>query len=657
MKKTFSQFLLYFMPLIALEFLFRTQTNLLDEPLYLLRSFVYCVFLASLILLINNWKQTWPVRILTISIYVFIAGYGLFQTGIAQYYGFFFSSRFLIKGVPNVESFAFDFFSFLKWDMLLYLSIVIFFIVLYLKGSSKSRFIKRGKPALVLFLVVILTYEMYLSALIFAEPKNLFESSMKLYKNPYYTETAVNQLGMIPFIGTDLQYLGFPNRASQNIEIDTEPKPIEPQKPVEIIPEIVDRRIFDDSQWYAAMNQETDANLKAIDHYFLSQEIPSKNEKSGIYEGKNFIYILVEAFDMVAIDETLTPTLYAMKHKGTYMENFYSPQFNCATAESELISLTSLYPVIGTCTMSAYYESTSPQTMFNLFKHDSYQTRSYHNWNDQFYPRSKIHPVLGSQGYKDVASLIPKLISGWQSDLTMMHGIVDDLNSFNDQPFMAYIVTSSTHFPYDTTTNLEMKYEKEILAQYPQAPKQIRSYLSKAMELDRAMAYLLDNLGSMDNTVIAMFGDHRPLNMPADYLINHSSVDRNDAFGLDHTPMIIYTPNQTPKVVTKTSSTIDMAPTIANMFNLKYDPRLFMGADVFDNKNNTVVFQSGSWYDQVGYFNIRNSKFTPFSDAASYDQETINATNASIKQKMSVSSQIYVLDYFQHRPFISQRYE
>ncbi|HLV49499.1 MAG TPA: sulfatase-like hydrolase/transferase, partial [Erysipelothrix sp.] len=104
--------------------------------------------------------------------------------------------------------------------------------------------------------------------------------------------------------------------------------------------------------------------------------------------------------------------------------------------------------------------------------------------------------------------------SGWQSDLVMMQKVVSDLNNKDDAPQMTYVITSTTHFPYDKASHLGDKYSSKVLEVYPEAPEHIVRYLSKAIELDLAMEYFLSNYKDIDNTVLALFSDHHPLNMP-----------------------------------------------------------------------------------------------------------------------------------------------
>ena len=58
------------------------------------------------------------------------------------------------------------------------------------------------------------------------------------------------------------------------------------------------------------MNEETNTSLLNIDEYFINQKVSDYNSKTGIFEGYNYINILVESFDYLAIDKVLTPTIY-----------------------------------------------------------------------------------------------------------------------------------------------------------------------------------------------------------------------------------------------------------------------------------------------------------------------------------------------------------
>ena len=150
-------------------------------------------------------------------------------------------------------------------------------------------------------------------------------------------------------------------------------------------------REIDDSKWQELMNSETDESIKQLDEFYMSQNITSKNAYTGIFENKNLILIMIEAFDTIAINEEVAPTLYKMATEGFYFDNYYTPKYSCTTGESEYIGLTSIIPSATVCTPNTYRNNTYTDTIFNLFNNKGYYSSSYHNWNDQYYNRTVLH--------------------------------------------------------------------------------------------------------------------------------------------------------------------------------------------------------------------------------------------------------------------------
>lgn len=647
MKRTLRQLILFIFTLLTIEIAFRIQSGTLQLNELLFRSLLYVSFLGLFLTLLNRSSRNKIVTVLTVFIMFFISTYAVFQISMKNYYGAFFSSRFLSSEMPNVGSYASDFINFIRPEYLIYPLVFIIFTLIYIKQRKRRLVNLKPKQFAVIFLTTVLFFLSYI-LMVTVDGKTYLEPSLKLLLNPYFTEASMNQLGLLSFIGSDLQYLVAPQRAVQKIETD----PPVPKPPVVIQP-VKDPllREVDDTTWKMARESETNESFKLLDDYFMSQPITPKNAMTGEFEGKNLVFFLVEGFDNLAIHPDITPTLYKLKTEGIFFNHFHSPQFNCATAESELISVSGLYPVIGTCTFSNYHQNTNPQTLYRLFRQEGYTTRSFHNWTDEFYPRSVIHPSIGSELFKDESVTIPSRVSGWQSDLMMMETVVRDLNALDTQPFMSYVVTSSTHFPYDKPSFLGDKFTSQVKAVYPNAPHDIVRYLSKAKELDLSIQYLIDNLNSMDDTVLVLFSDHTPFKLQSKDIEAFTHQENIGQF-YDSTPMIIYTPSIQEETITKVSSTIDLAPTIANLFDLDYDPRLFMGADLFSTEAPIVIMQSGSWRDQVGKYDVKTATFTRYDPATTHSSESIDAINTRVKQKIAISSQVYLEGYFRERPFL-----
>ena len=76
---------------------------------------------------------------------------------------------------------------------------------------------------------------------------------------------------------------------------------------------------------------------------FMSNEKGSKQNKyTGMFEGKNLIFIVAESFSEIAVSEDLTPTLYKLVHEGFDFKNFYTSN-NLSTIGGEFQALTGLY--------------------------------------------------------------------------------------------------------------------------------------------------------------------------------------------------------------------------------------------------------------------------------------------------------------------------
>ena len=70
---------------------------------------------------------------------------------------------------------------------------------------------------------------------------------------------------------------------------------------------------------------ETDQTLLGMHQYFSTREPTLKNEYTGLFEGKNLIFITAEAFWIGAVSEKYTPTLYKLANEGFVFGEFLQP--------------------------------------------------------------------------------------------------------------------------------------------------------------------------------------------------------------------------------------------------------------------------------------------------------------------------------------------
>ena len=118
---------------------------------------------------------------------------------------------------------------------------------------------------------------------------------------------------------------------------------------------------------------------------------------------------------------------------------------------------------------------------------------------------------------------------------------------------------------------------------------------------------------------------------------------------VDRTPMIIYNSATKGQQITKYTSIIDLLPTLLNMFNLDYDPRLYLGHDVFSDYSDRTVFADGSWQDSVGYYSATTGKFSPKDESKTYTSDELYEINSEITTRQKMSALAIKKDYFDYR--------
>lgn len=461
------------------------------------------------------------------------------------------------------------------------------------------------------------------------------------YAYPQYQETAIREYGIERFLIRDIATIFSEKDATIQEEEYTK---------------LDSTRVIDDTTWKELSEEDTNEDRKTVDNYLMNRNIDGYNDKTGLLEGKNLIYIMVEAWDYIGLDEELTPTLWKMKEEGWDFSNHYTPKFDTGTSDSEIISETSLVPRRDMNVYAEFANNDWTDSIFSIFNAQGYSTHAYHNWTDEFYPRTTMMESLYCEDYQDFDDLPFKMISGWQSDYDLFK-LTTDLY-INEDKFMTMYITSSTHFPYNTTWDVTgNQYLDKINKVHPDYPEDVKHYISKAMELDKGMEYLLDTLekaGKLEDTAIVFFADHHPLNMNVNYLIEYTSeVDRSEGMNEFRSPFVIYCPSLLgDETFTGVSSTYDILPTVLNLYDMDYDPRLYLGTDYFSDSESIVYFPDGDWLTDKGIYYASTNTFEATTDETVQDSYIQNNTTKT-NNAFNISYLIYKTDYFHYRSEIT----
>ena len=187
----------------------------------------------------------------------------------------------------------------------------------------------------------------------------------------------------------------------------------------------------------------------------------------------------------------------------------------------------------------------------------------------------------------------------------------------------------------------------------------VKCYLAAQMELEMAMESLirqLEEAGIADDTVIVISPDHYPYGLERsstwknteNYLNELYGVTEVDRFTRDSNALIIWSgclEDKNLKVETPVYS-LDILPTLSNLFGLNYDSRLLVGRDVFSDTEPLVLWPEYSWKTDKGTYDSGSRTFTP-AEGVEVDDSYVDRIKAIVSNKISYSREVQNLKYFQ----------
>ena len=408
-----------------------------------------------------------------------------------------------------------------------------------------------------------------------------------------------------------------------------------------------------------------------MSRYFGSLTPSSQNEYTGMFKGKNLILFTAEAFSPWFISEELTPALYRLTHEGFVCSNFYQPGWGQSTTGGEFAVMTGLIPtwVNGNVSFYATARNSMPFALGNQFRALGYTTAAYHDNIYNYYNRDKTHPNLGYDYQGQGSGLKLTEDGSWPySDLEMLQNTIDpyiDAYVKDGTPFHTYYMTVSGHGGYGWGHAMAAKNRQKAQAAYPNASAQVQAYVAANLELESALAYLLEELetaGIADDTVICLAADHYP------YLLSDTDTDYyNELRGVTDSErdtsryrnaLILWCGSMDePVQVDEPCSAVDIVPTLSNLFGLTYDSRLLSGRDILDKSYNAssaagsiplVILPTAggnSWATAAGVYEASTRTFTA-NPGITVGEEYVSAINDRVSLQYHYAQLLVTYDYY-----------
>jgi lipoteichoic acid synthase len=396
-----------------------------------------------------------------------------------------------------------------------------------------------------------------------------------------------------------------------------------------------------DAYNYVSTKVKNSKSLSSQEQQEIKSFLENNNNSSGTYlkgvgEGKNLIVIQVEALQQFVINkkvngQEITPNLNKWLNKSLYFDNYFYQVAGGNTSDAEFMSNNSLYPAQSG---AAYYSYSGNEydSLAKQLKDKEYYTAALHGYNEGFWNRNVMYKSEKFDDFYGEHSFnVNETVGLGLSDKSFLDQSVDKLKSFQ-QPYYSFLITLSSHFPYDDVEgygNFDVgEYNNTLLG----------NYLKGIHYTDEQLGMFLDKLdkeGITQNSVIVLYGDH--FGIPRDNIEelykfeNMSNVNDLQWFQYQKVPLIIHFPEDANKGVNHTySGQMDLYPTLANLFNL---PKQYMfGKDILNSDNGKVLFRNGSFTDgnifyvswTNTYYDIKSGKQIEETDQLAKMKEEYN---------------------------------
>lgn len=572
-----------------------------------INAFIYVLFLAQYI----NFKFYGNI----------ISVYSVFHGG--QVFGFFGAIWAVIK--ENIFR-----------CLLLFIPVSLLFIFhKKIKSESFNPKIlwKKALVLLITFIITVLSLNL--------DTKKSIYTAKNLYYNHHYPNQMAQTFGILTTMRLDLERTisGFEEKTIEVAET--------PDKKVNKDPKI--EYNVADIDYDSLIKNETNEEIKNIHNYVKTSTPSEKNIYTGMFKGKNLIAIVAEAFSPIAVNKDLTPTLYKLVNSGFVFNNFYTPIYYVSTSDGEYVTLNSLLPKESVWSFSKSSKNYLPYAYGNIFKEMGYTTYAFHDGTYKYYNRHLSHPNMGYT-YKACGNGLEKSMKCkiWpQSDLEMINATYDYYK--DSEHFMTYYMTISGHLQYNFYGN-NMSYRNRDLVKDLDKSTAIKAYIAAQKELDKALEELLNKLeadGKLDDTVIVLSADHYPYGLTTDQISEIMNIE-DSKFDVHKNNLVIWSSTmKKPIEINKYGESLDILPTVLNLFGIDFDSRLLMGRDLLSNSDGLVIFNDRSWITDKGKYNASTKVFTPFNNKQ-VDEDYIESINTKVYNKFVISKNILETNYYKY---------
>jgi phosphoglycerol transferase MdoB-like AlkP superfamily enzyme len=344
---------------------------------------------------------------------------------------------------------------------------------------------------------------------------------------------------------------------------------------------------------------------------FLDEWTPRASAPSALFgaaKGANLIVLVVEALQAFPVGleidgQPVMPTLSALAKRSLTFPRFYSQAWYGKSSDGEFTALQSLHPLADGSVPSMYLSNSFRGLPAVLAEH-GYSTASACAYLGAIYHMREMHARLGfQQSFFLETYKVTTVVGMGMADADFFRQTVPHLAAL-PRPFMAYMLTLATHHPFKIPPELKSLHLGDL------ETTMLGKYLQTVRYFDGALKDLLQQLeeaGLLDNTVIAIYGDHREDSLEPEALervLTHYAGYPPRSLGFDarywseenRIPFIVHLPHDRGAgSVAVSGGHLDVTPTLLNLLGISDWKMPALGRDLTNGENQPVVLRNGSF--------------------------------------------------------------
>jgi phosphoglycerol transferase MdoB-like AlkP superfamily enzyme len=393
---------------------------------------------------------------------------------------------------------------------------------------------------------------------------------------------------------------------------------------------------------FASISEERKASIK---NFLETSSNLLKVNLKGEAKDKNLIVIQVEALQQFVINKSIegqeiTPNINKFLKRSAYFNNFFYQISAGGTSDAEFLVNNSLYPAPSG---AAYhlYSGNDYYSLPLLLKDKGYSTAAFHGYKSTFWNRDIMYNAIGfDHFYSDRDFELTSTIGLGLSDKAFLEQTAEKLKLLKN-PYYAFLITLSSHYPFDDKSAYDDFYVGSL------SDTLIGNYIKTIHYTDKALGDFLEGLeqnGVLDNSIVVLYGDHSAIPEDnkeefAEYM-GVEALNELDWTMLQKVPMLIHFPqDKNVGIYENYGGQIDMLPTLANLFQL--ENKASFGKDLFNSKDETVIFRNGSFLDGTVYYSASSGSYYNIKDSSIIEEnEELQAKREDVLVQLEYSDDI-----------------